>query len=430
MLTRKALHKKIERHWNSGRVLRAWMGQEPGLFPLRVSAGKPTAKTLVDDFSQVREWKMDLEQGSAADGYSIVYREINHRQLGHQSLPGQLVFNTPARVAAYLGKSHAFERFKQLHDVIIEQQPALQNWLHAQPMKVLEQAQHWGALLAVIAFFQAHPRPNRYLRELLIPTVDTKFIEARKGLIAQLLDHTLPPEVIDPQVVGLARHGFERRYGLKYDQPLIRFRLLDNVQGRTNIAGARDGGSDAEQGRTNIAGARDGGSDAEHGRTNITGAMDDISLPLEQFQRLDPPVTRVFITENKINGLSFPRLPGSMVIFGLGYGISGLKSIGWLQRCEIHYWGDIDTHGFAMLSQLRGYYHHTRSLLMDRDTLDSFPQAWVEEQGKRIVTELENLNAVEQACYRLLCEDRLGKHIRLEQERVPFDRLMAALSKV
>ena len=158
--------------------------------------------------------------------------------------------------------------------------------------------------------------------------------------------------------------------------------------------------------------------------------MDDISLPLEQFQRLDPPVILVFITENKINGLSFPRIPGSMVIFGLGYGITGLKSIDWLQRCEIHYWGDIDTHGFAMLSQLRGYYQQTRSLLMDRNTLESFPKAWVEEEGKRIVTELENLTAGEQTCYRLLCEDRLGKHIRLEQERIPFDRLMATLSMI
>lgn len=396
MLTRKTLDKKIKRYWNSGRVLRAWMGLEPGLFPLRIGTGKPTAKVLVDDFSRVREWKRELEQGSGADGYNIVYREINHRQLGSQHLPGQLVFDTPEGVVAYLRKTHAFERFKQLHDVIIEQQPSLQNWLHAQPMKVLEQDQHWAALLAVIAFFQAHPRPNRYLRELLIPAVDTKFIEAHKGLIAQLLDHALPPEAIDPEVTGLARHGFERRYGLKYDQPLIRFRLFDDV----------------------------------HGSTNFAGATNDISLPLEQFQRLDPPVTRVFITENKINGLSFPRIPGSMVIFGLGYGITGLKSTAWLHCCEIHYWGDIDTHGFAMLSQLRGYYQQTRSLLMDRNTLESFPEAWVEEEGKRIVTELKNLTAGEQACYRLLCEDRLGKRIRLEQERIPFDRLEAALTMI
>jgi len=413
MLTRQTLHKKIQRYWNSGRVLRAWMGLEPGLFPLRIGAGKPTAKVLMDDFSRVREWKKELEQGSDTDGYNIVYREINHRQLGSQRLPGQLVFDTPEGVVAYLRKTHALERFKQLHDVIIERQPSLQNWLHVQPMKALEQDQHWEALLAVIAFFQAHPRPNRYLRELLIPAVDTKFIEAHKGLIAQLLDHALPPEAIDPEVTGLARHGFERRYGLKYDQPLIRFRLLDDVHGCTNIAGAKDGGSDAE-----------------HGCTNFAEVMNDISLPLEQFQRLDPPVTRVFITENKINGLSFPRIPGSMVIFGLGYGITGLKSIDWLQRCEIHYWGDIDTHGFAMLSQLRGYYQQTRSLLMDRNTLESFSKAWVEEEGKRIVTELENLTAREQTCYRLLCEDRLGKRIRLEQERIPFDKLMAALSKV
>jgi len=393
MLTRQALHKKIERYWNGGRVLRAWMGQEPGLFPLHIGVGRPTARALVDDFSRLRDWKRALEQGSSADDYRIEYREINHRQLGSQKLPAQLLFDTPDAVVSYLGKHRAFERFKQLHGLIVERQPALQPWLHAHPMKALEQGEHWESLLTVIAYFQSHPRPNRYLRELSISAVDSKFIEARKGLIAQLLDHALPPEAIDLRVTGLSRHGFERRYGLKYDQPLIRFRLLDRV-----VAGT-------------------------------FGGIDDISLPLAQFHRLDPPVSRVFITENKINGLSFPEVPGSMVIFGLGYGIAALQSIPWLQRCEIQYWGDIDTHGFAMLSQLRGYYPQARSLLMDRETLQSQPQAWVVEEGKRMVARLQNLTDAEQACYRLLCDDTLGNNIRLEQERVPFERLINALSQ-
>ena len=42
-----------------------------------------------------------------------------------------------------------------------------------------------------------------------------------------LLARVLPAAAIDETVTGLTGSGFERRYGLRYDQPLIRFRLLD-----------------------------------------------------------------------------------------------------------------------------------------------------------------------------------------------------------
>ena len=35
--------------------------------------------------------------------------------------------------------------------------------------------------------------------------------------------------------------------------------------------------------------------------------------------------------------------------------VSLLKDISWLHKSDIYYWGDLDTHGFQILSQLRGY---------------------------------------------------------------------------
>lgn len=64
-------------------------------------------------------------------------------------------------------------------------------------------------------------------------------------------------------------------------------------------------------------------------------------------------MTRVYITENNINGLAFPPMEGSLVIFGLGYGVETLSTIPWLRKVGIIYWGDIDTHGFAILDRLR-----------------------------------------------------------------------------
>ena len=66
------------------------------------------------------------------------------------------------------------------------------------------------------------------------------------------------------------------------------------------------------------------------------------------------PARRVFITENETNFLAFPPAADAMVVFGAGYGWEALARASWLHRCQLHYWGDIDTHGFAILDQLRG----------------------------------------------------------------------------
>lgn len=46
-----------------------------------------------------------------------------------------------------------------------------------------------------------------------------------------------------------------------------------------------------------------------------------------------------------------------------------LARAAWLDRCQLLYWGDIDTHGFAILDQLRGYFPSAAPFLMDRGTL-------------------------------------------------------------
>ena len=83
-------------------------------------------------------------------------------------------------------------------------------------------------------------------------------------------------------------------------------------------------------------------------------------------------IKTVFVTENDINGLAFPIVDNSIVIFGRGYGFEHLQNAHWLRNKEIAYWGDIDTHGFAILSQFRKLFPAVRSFLMDRDALLAF----------------------------------------------------------
>lgn len=145
--------------------------------------------------------------------------------------------------------------------------------------------------------------------------------ERRRAVLSELLDLVLPATAIDLAASGVGR--FARRYGYRDKPERIRFRLSDGP-----LAGA------------------------------------DVTLDAAAFAQLAQHVSQAFITENEINFLAFPMLPGAIVVFGAGYGFDALRAARWLEGVRIHYWGDIDTHGFAILAQLRSVFPRVESLLM------------------------------------------------------------------
>jgi len=134
----------------------------------------------------------------------------------------------------------------------------------------------------------------------------------------------------------------------------------------------------------------------------------------------------VFVTENETNGLVFPDVPGSIVIFGLGYGVQTLAETAWLQAKELYYWGDIDTHGFSILARLRTGFPQTRSFLMDRETLLAHRELWGHEKEIHEGT-ISRLTEAERAVLDYLRGGAFGYRIRLEQELIGFDWFRRAL---
>lgn len=72
----------------------------------------------------------------------------------------------------------------------------------------------------------------------------------------------------------------------------------------------------------------------------------------------------------------------------------------WLTDTEVIYWGDIDTHGFAILDRLRAWLPWVRSALMDRETLMVHRDRWVTED-RPTRSSLTRLTRDEQALYRI-----------------------------
>lgn len=382
---------QVQRLWERGRILSARLAGE-ALFPLAVRSARPDARELSDRFAEARDWIHALEAGSKdrlGAGYDILWAETNHRQLGVNRVPQSFVVPSEADALALIGKRRQSEIFDRLVQVTRASLPALMPWIARHPMGLLEHASDWERILAVVAWFRAHPRPGVYARQIDVSGVHSKFIENRRRLLAELLDLALPEAAIDPRAAGAP--AFEQRYGLQTKPALIRFRILDE-------------------------------------RLCIRG-LDDLATPAAQFSQLDPPVRRVFITENEINGLAFPSVPDSLIVFGLGYGLDRLAQVPWLKDRAVFYWGDIDTHGFAILDSLRAFLPAAQSFLMDRETLLAHQPLWGSEPDP-CDKALTRLTAPETALFEDLRTNRLGTHVRLEQERIAFGCLRKALGEV
>lgn len=125
------------------------------------------------------------------------------------------------------------------------------------------------------------------------------------------------------------------------------------------------------------------------------------------------------IIENEISYLSAAVPDDGVVLWGKGFEVDNIGRLPWLSGAEIVYWGDIDTHGFAILDRLRVWLPATRSVLMDRDTLLTHRDRWGTED-RPAQSALTRLTSEEHRLYTDLVEGGLGDRVRLEQERIDW----------
>ena len=386
------LRRQVRRLWDRGLIL-ASLATGETLFPRRLVFRRPGSTELRDRFDEVRAWVAALR---SMPHMRLSMREVRHRVSGTNLLPHEAWVDTIEDAVALIRKHPEFDEFRRLVDWTRARQPALLAWVAKRPLRALQLAGDWRRLLDVVGWLEDHPRPGVYLRQIDVPRVHSKFVEAHRGVLGELLDRALPPTSIDADApAGVA--GFSGRYGFREKPERIRFRVLDPAHALLPAAG----GAAGEQ---------------------------DVTLDAASFAALENGVSRVFITENEINFLAFPCVRGGMVIFGAGYGFETLGRAHWLRRCRLHYWGDIDTHGFAILDALRARFGHAESFLMDRSTLLAFESLWGTEDSP-IDRELPRLTAEERTLYYDLRANRFGRHVRLEQEQIGFGWIRDALAR-
>ncbi len=379
---------KVRRWWADGSLLAAY-GRGLAWEPRSVVLHGPSATDVAARLDDVRVWAARLERGSRRGGaYRLEYRAVGGLVVGANELPARAWIDGYEQAWTLLGVDDQVRWFLDLVEQVRATQPAVAAWMLEHPLRALELSAEWDRLLPTLGWLVAHAGSGAYLRQIDVAGVDTKYVEAHRRVLADLLDRLLPGERVD---ATFSRSELAGRYGFGRPPAYVRLRLL--------------------------------------GDTRRPGGLSELTARVDELALLAPAVSTVFVVENETTYLAFPPVEDAMVVLGGGYGVSRLAALPWLAAMTLHYWGDLDTHGFAILNQMRHAWPHTRSLLMDRATLLGHEAQWVREP-QPVNAVLDRLTPAEAALYRDIVEDALGPAVRLEQERVGYAWVLNAVGRV
>ena len=349
---------------------------EDNAWPLEVNLGIPIENQALRQVEDVRAWVAAWQSWNGVG--SLCWSDRRWRKLGTQPVPERLLLSGPGEVAQWIGEADRWDRARQRYRDLIGRWPQLAGKLTRYFAILADYCEvDYRRLINTVAWIEKNPVSKLYPRQLPVSGLDSKWLEKRKGLLTDLVDYV--------RGESSSEGDFYCRCGLKAPPQLIRVRILDDSL-----------------------------------RQRV-GGLSDLAAPWEHLAELALPVNTVFIVENLQTGLAFDDLPRAVVIMQLGYGVDVLGRLPWVAKAHCVYWGDLDTHGFAILNHARSYLPELKSLLMDEATLRGHQHLWVEERDQHAAETLPLLTDPEQAVYQAIKRNVWGQNIRLEQERIAWD---------
>lgn len=359
---------RVRRRWDDGSLLRSHASGQP-FEPIEVPLRGPTPSQIGDDVAAARAWVAALDAGRRDDRrYALRWQAIGGRQVGRNRIPVRAVLSCPEQVSALLGVAASVHRFDELL-ALAQDHPPVRQWIVEHPHRSLELAAEMPSLIAAYLWLDTHRHSQRYLRQISAPGVDTKFAERHRSVLAAMLG------------VSSTAAGFLAGLGLRPKPALVRLRPSPSL--------------------------------------GLPAPLTELAVRSEELARIAVQPRAAVVVENEISYLSLDVPDDGMVIWGKGFEVDNVGRLGWLAGADVAYWGDIDTHGFAILDRLRAWLPQARSVLMDRDTLLAHRDRWVIED-RPATSALTRLTPDEQDLYADLVADGLGERVRLEQERIDW----------
>lgn len=359
---------KVRRRWDDGSLLRSYAERAP-FDPIDISIRGPRVSQIGDDLGAVRDWIGDLVEGSrSGTRYDLDWAPVGGRAIGRNEIPVRATLYSYTQAWLLLKVQSTVRRF----DAVLEQatpRAEVRGWVARKPHRALEISDVVPRLCAAVAWIDDHRGSGAYLREISAPGVDTKFAERHRGDLADIFG------------VPGSSTAFLETLGLRAKPSLVRLRPSPVL--------------------------------------GLPLLLTEIAVRSSELERLDIHPTSVLVIENEITYLTADVPFDGLVIWGKGFAVGQLRGVPWLAEANIHYWGDIDTHGFAILNRLRSTFPQVQSVLMDRATLMEHLDRWsVEERPARAT--LRHLTDPERSLYDDLVGDAIDTGVRLEQERIDW----------
>ena len=330
-------------------------------------------------------------KNKTGSGYTLELETVQSRRNGEQTSISRILFETKDDFLSFINENKSYKRFynaielvKESHllsnEKICEWSKSHLNDLLSEP----ESSHYWSDICLCAEWLNKNQDSKLYIREIPLP-VHTKFIEQNEKIIQSLTDKAGSPL------------SFEETFGLRTESDFVRFRSLS-----TNAL-------------------------FPFSAINLS----ECQITIENFKKLDDSflsqIKNIFIVENKMVYLTFPQVPNSICIWGQGYKVNTLNSIDWFNSKNIYYFGDLDEHGFDILSSYRRYYSNIQSFCMNQSDWINHLQYAVE--GKKLDGNQipQNLTKAEKETFQII---RTSKNNRLEQERISISYIQEKIQNI
>lgn len=367
MITPAEILKKAERQYAT--FLTAVLTRQR-FFPFEIKGNKGKASDSYEKIFREIKRLLEGEKKKIGYGYTVLLKAVNTRYAGEISMPDQIYFENVEDYVKFIDKEKEFLEFQKAARTCRKQLPELQQFMAENSLKVIKFLPIWNKIIEVGLFFLDNPKPNIYVRE--IPNIPSTFIEDNQAILSEILSFVLPKEAIFEE-----ESIFEKRFGLKYELPQIRIRSLSG-----NI-------------------------------DNLP--ISDVTLSLNDWQKINLGAEMIFIITDKLNFLRFPEFPNAIAILGTPKALENLSELAFLQNKKLHFWGDLTIQGVTQLSSIRKGFPSVQSFLMNSETLEKYTN-FTEVIKTDNIDLITHLTAAEQVILKELLKGKglLAKHILQE----------------
>ncbi|GKW38749.1 Wadjet anti-phage system protein JetD domain-containing protein [Pectobacterium carotovorum] len=399
MLQQDAVEVLRAKYWNNKKTLKSLLIGNTE-FPIQISLRPPKGNAALNNISHFQEfvdsWKSFCEQAAYESiQVNVRWDTVTFRSLSEQKVPAHLIIPDISSLARMLGD----EEERQLRDW----QSRIANIFDSLSIELAKRTVHpirstyerelFSVLIAnleilsgfsdldmqllvkLIPQFHKGMGSGCYLRALPVIFVDTKFIEKNLGFI-----ESFTAAIVDCSAKEMGLLSWLDCRDKPKDWLLVR-PLCKNT-------------------------------------ADFLGGLPVLRMSSETLLGFELPAKNILVIENEQSCLSLDNIPDTIAVSGGGKNVSWMRA-DWLGNKRVAYWGDIDSEGLAILSDVRSKLSTVIPLMMDSETVEAYRDRMVDEP-ESVAREPVALTDRELMLFRMLRHGDYG-FTRLEQERLPMD---------